>query len=281
MAEKDKIRLFWGKSSEKPNKRFELKENYFEKLNDTEKIWEIFDSVLNSPLNSIELDFSKCKNLSNTGLTILASLGPLCSAKNRSVTICPGKNFEWMGRLVPISRKTSKLKWIPFKSIKDEESIENILDDLNTIEGVSDLPKEIRSEIRSRIYELCINAYEHGKNKNGAVCNGIYDRQEFTFSVFDFGEGIKNNVNTYLNKELTTIETLEWAFKYSNSTCQNITIPRGAGFTTIFDFVQKYKGQFTLYTDNIYCSYKNGKYYYKELEYVVPGTLITVTISIM
>ena len=80
--------------------------------------------------------------------------------------------------------------------------------------------------------------------------------------------------------ELSTKEALEWAFTESNSTKQKPGFPRGAGFTTTFGFINKYNGQLILYTDDICCVYKDDKCYYKELDFSVLGTLITVTIKL-
>lgn len=279
------MKFGWGQGLfDKPNKKVELADNYFEKIDDTENVWEIFNSILKSNLNHIELDFSKCNSISNTGLTILAALGPLCENKGRKISIEFGNKTELCKKLtkyVPTNNiKSNKLKDIPFKFLETEDVIPSILEDLNLIEEIASLDKILRDEISSRLYELCINACEHGKNEIGAVCNGTCNNQYFTFTVFDFGNGIKENVNTHLKQNLSTEEALKWAFTSSNSTLQSLEFPRGAGFTTIFKFVEKYHGQFILYTDNIYCSYKNNKYYFKKIKTPIIGTLITITINI-
>ncbi len=267
-----------------PNERKVLDNNYFEKISDTEKVWKIFNEVLNSSSKHVEIDFSNCTNISTTGLTILASLGPLCNNDGRKISIELGRNIEWSDKLSKsmsfVERKTKKLKDIPFRIIQDEQSIKNTLNDLKLIEDINILPLEVFNEIYSKLFELCSNACEHGKNSIGAVCNGSFDKQFFTFTVFDFGKGIKGNVNEHLKEKLSTKEALKWAFQSSNSTCQNIECPRGAGFTIIFDFIQKYKGQLIIYTDDIYYSYKNNISYFKKLDFSVKGTLITATINI-
>lgn len=267
-----------------PNERIVLDNNYFAQINDTEKVWSIFNNVLKSSSKHIEIDFSKCTHISNTGLTILASLGPLCNYYGRRISIELGNNVEWSKKLSNsmsfVEKDGKMIKDIPFRIINDEYSIKEMLNDLKLIQDINDLPLEIFSEIYSKLFELCSNACEHGKNSIGAVCNGSYDKKYFTFTVFDFGKGIRNNVNDHLKDNLSAREALRWAFQPSNSTRQNVECPRGAGFTIIFDFIQKYKGQLIIYTDDIYYSFKNNKSYFKKMDFLIKGTLITATINI-
>ncbi len=279
------MRFSWGYNFlGKPNHIIKLENNYFEKISDTDKVWKIFDEVRKSTEKNIELNFSECTSISNTGLTILAALGPLCNQNNKEISLDVGNNSEWIDSLIDNSilekENTKKKKTIPFRLINDENTINGVLRDLRFIEDIKNLSVPFFSEIYSKLYELCANACEHGKNNIGAVCNGSCNKQYFTFTVFDFGIGIVKKVNTYFDNKLSSREALEWAFKYSNSTLQDLSLPRGAGFTLIFDFIQKYKGQLIIYTNNMYYSFKNGKAYFKELDFFVPGTLITITISI-
>lgn len=281
------MKLLWGHNFfGKPNKKIIIEDNYFEKLVDTEKVWVKFLEIYNSDLSHIELDISKCSYISNTGITILAALGPICENKGRKISIEYGNKTELANLFTKFEPFTQtpikKLKGIPFRRFKNEKEILKVLDDLNLIEEIATLDKERRDEIHSRLYELCTNACEHGVNDIGTVCNGtiIMNKNYLTFTVFDFGKGIKDNVNDHLKSELSTKEALEWAFTESNSTKQKPGFPRGAGFTTTFGFVNKYNGQLILYTDDICCVYKDGKCNYKELDFSVLGTLITVTIKL-
>lgn len=281
------MKLLWGaKFFDNPNRKIILEDNYFEKLVDTEKVWKKFLEIYNSDLNHIELDISKCSYISNTGVTILAALGPIREHKGRKISIEYGDKTELATLFTKFEPFTQtpikKLKGIPFRRFRKENEILKVLDDLKLIEEISKLDEDVRNEIRSRLYELCINACEHGKNDIGTVCNGTVNvnKNYLTFTVFDFGDGIKNNVNKHLQEELSTKDSLNWAFKESNSTKQSPGFPRGAGFTTTFGFVKKYNGQFILYTNDICCVYKNDKFYYRDLDFSVLGTLITITIKL-
>lgn len=279
------MKFGWGMGLfDKPNDTIKLEDSYFEKLIETEKVWKIFNSVLNSSLNHIELDFTNCNKISNTGLTILAALGPLCKSKGRKISIEIGNKTDWTKKFTkyaPFTQsKLNKLKEIPFNLFQTNEEAEEILKGLNLIEEISKLDQSIQSEIFSRLFELCTNSAEHGKNDIGTVCNGTYNNNYLTFTVFDFGNGIRENVNAHLKKELSTEEAVRWAFKGSNSTAQSLTMPRGIGFTTTFDFIKKFNGQFILYTGDISCRFNKGRFYYKNLDFSVLGTLITVTLDL-
>ena len=82
------MKLLWGaKFFDNPNRKIILEDNYFEKLVDTEKVWKKFLEIYNSDLNHIELDISKCSYISNTGVTILAALGPIREHKGKKISI--------------------------------------------------------------------------------------------------------------------------------------------------------------------------------------------------
>lgn len=57
-------------------------------------------------------------------------------------------------------------------------------------------------------------------------------------------------------------------------------VPRGAGFTTILNFINKYKGHIIIFTNNTYCYIKNNNRHFQKLNSKIPGTLITISICI-
>ena len=153
--------------------------------------------------------------------------------------------------------------------------------------------KEIKSqspekyqEIWSRLYELSSNAVEHGENECGAVSNGYCNKNKFTFSVFDFGKGLAENVNLYnknigvSNGDWNTKKCIEWALDKANSTKQSTTIPRGAGFYTTLNFLEKYNGQMSIYTSDTYCFIKNGKKQFKKMKNNILGIIVSISIHI-
>lgn len=274
------MKLFWRhSSSEKSDNKITLESNYTERISDIKKIFDIFHDVLESQHKKIELDFSNCNKISITGINILAALGPLCYKQKRHILLEIGNN-QYIYNRFKNDGLAKNSKAIPFRKFDNETGIISTLEILKTIPDISNLPQSFYNEIWSRLYELCSNANEHGKNDVGAVCNGFCDKGYLTFSVFDFGKGITNNVNEHLNKNLNTTECIKWALEEANSTKQSLITPRGAGFSTTIDFIKKYKGKLVLCTGDIYCIIKNNNIHFQKLNRPILGTLITISICI-
>lgn len=277
------MKFGWGISKTDPDNKVKLTNQYFERISDTKEIFSIFYKILNSNNKVTLLDFSECSKISTTGFTILAALGPLLQAQNREIHIESGNNEELTTRFLNIKNSKKYRKDIPFKLLKNQKSIEETLNNLELIPELAELKqKELNRylEIWSRLYELCSNANEHGENEIGAVCNGVCNKGILTFSVFDFGKGLTKIINQHNNTNWKTRECIEWALDKANSTKQSLIVPRGAGFSTTINFVNKYKGQLILCTGDTYCIIKNKKKHYQKLEQTMFGTIITISICI-
>ena len=88
------MKFFWGISGSEPDNKIKLTQQYFEKFSDTKQIIDIFNSIYHSTNKVTLLDFSSCINISTTGFTILAALGPLLQKKGRQILISSPKFLE-------------------------------------------------------------------------------------------------------------------------------------------------------------------------------------------
>lgn len=126
--------FIWRKGlKEKPDKRITLTDKYFEKIDDTRKVFDIFNDVLNSEDKLIELDFSLCKHISVTGITILAALAPLISKQGRKLIIHLNENnIEFSKHLFYEERNNQEIKTLPFTLLNDR-TVVDVLDGLKRI----------------------------------------------------------------------------------------------------------------------------------------------------
>lgn len=160
----------------------------------------------------------------------------------------------------------------------------------NDVEEYADLVKRIMelapvqfnvtsySTMFSKLYEIFINASTHGKNELGTYVYGTLKEDEFVFTIYDIGIGIKKNVNDFLKRDYTARETMNWALKSGNSTL--ITdYPRGAGFSLLEAFAYKNSGKITLCSDNIICIMENGKRIFRRMKTDIRGTLFIMNIK--
>lgn len=268
---------FWNLFFPKAELTKELNDSYFETISDLKKIFDIFNEIYTSNKSLIEIDLTNCTHLSLTGVTMLASLGPLCPEKNIKITTNNSTIEEYFENISPSIKK----KHIPFKLFKNEPTSKKILEELKDIPEINKLDEEIYFEIYSKLYELCSNSLEHGKNSIGTVCNGMYDQGYLIFSVFDFGVGIFESVNSAKNNSFSNAkDAIEWALSDYNSSKQSSDTPRGIGFSNIINFVNKYNGHLIICTSNQYCIIKGNKKHFSELKASIPGTLITVVIKL-
>lgn len=154
------------------------------------------------------------------------------------------------------------------------------------------ISQELKSLISSKISELFVNAYGHGINKFnlpiGIVSCAIYDQENkiLTLSIFDFGGGIVERVNSFLKEnkhpELDSVDAMNWAFSRHNSTKTDskADIPRGLGFDLLREFISVNSGEFEVYSNDCYSFVDEaGRYNTSKIDFNFSGTLVTISIN--
>lgn len=79
------------------NEKIELKEKYTEIKSDIEEMFEIQERVINSD-NNIQIDATKCEDISSTCLAILSSM--LLISKDKNIKISFTKKSKLLNKLV-------------------------------------------------------------------------------------------------------------------------------------------------------------------------------------
>jgi anti-sigma regulatory factor (Ser/Thr protein kinase)/anti-anti-sigma regulatory factor len=142
-------------------------------------------------------------------------------------------------------------------------------------ERVSNLSPKLLKKINQSISELFENVFIHSYSDLGLFCVGQFYPQnnKFSFIIADGGITIKNNVNNFLNKDFSGIETIKWALIEGHSTTQG-----GFGLTIVKNLVQLQKGKLEIISNDGYYQLENGKE--KTLLTPFDGTIVSIELNI-
>jgi hypothetical protein len=113
--------------------------------------------------------------------------------------------------------------------------------------------ERLRGEIIGRVWEIYVNAFEHGQSDIGVFsCGQHYPLlHELALTVVDFGVGIPANVRLHFADDpraagLSASKCLEWAFQLGNST--KAAVGRGVGLDLLKEFVTINNGRLEMFS---------------------------------
>lgn len=171
---------------------------------------------------------------------------------------------------------------IPFDCISNEERMQEYVDRIMSLAPIK-MQKEAQDILASYIYEIYQNGMCHSMSPIGVFTSGIWDEdnKEFTFSIYDMGVGIPNNVRQYMNmQDVDSIKCLQIAFIDGFTTSTEYEVNRGLGLTRLENFIRLNKGSMSIYSEDSCCIIEDGnaKNYHK-LKCPIKGTLIIIKIA--
>lgn len=142
------------------------------------------------------------------------------------------------------------------------------------------LEDQLSNTLISKIGEIFSNAFTHSRSQIGVFCCGLVDQSSrFTFSVYDAGVGIPENVSQYLGKPISPSEALKWAFTQGNSTLNGKKdYPRGAGLNLLESFVRVNGGRIDLVSCGGYCHIDSSQREFFDVSRPFIGTMFSMTI---
>lgn len=248
---------------------------------------EIHNEIMTNSAEKNVLDVSDTNFITPVLIPTIAAMPKLISRKKK-VVIRYNKTNKKMNHILEsqgifahynnIQDQKFNRNIIPFTQITNDSNIIPILDKIFELAPVK-MRDDAKAVLNSILYEIFINATEHGKNTDGAFCCGKWetDQKQLIFSVYDLGIGIRKTVNNYLHKDISNKDAMDWAFKDGNST-SNSEYPRGLGFSRLERFINLNKGKIIICSgDGIYTIKNNGRSY-EKLENEFIGTLIIINI---
>lgn len=264
-----------------------LGKQYRQSCASIERLSDIQKQILDSPATRVIINVVDTTCIADGLLLLLAVLPDFSAIYGKSIVIRHNLNNKRMVKVLSDSgvldyykrdgEKRAGRDSIPFMRTEDVAEYADLVKRIMELAPVQFNDKSY-STMFSKLYEIFINAGTHGKNELGTYTYGTLKKDEFVFTIYDAGVGIKKNVNDFLQTDYTAQEAMNWALKSGNSTL--ITdYPRGAGFSLLETFAYKNSGKITLCSDNIICIMEKGKRTFRCMKTNIRGTLFIMNIK--
>lgn len=105
----------------------------------------------------------------------------------------------------------------------------------------------VRSHLRTNLHEVFENALQHSKTRASIASCGQWfpKRHSLDIAVVDGGVGIHHNVSSFLDKEVSALEAIQWAMEEGNTTKRG-GIPGGVGLSLLQEFVKQNDGKLSI-----------------------------------
>ena len=142
------------------------------------------------------------------------------------------------------------------------------------------LSNQLGNEIAKNIFELYENARTHGRCDYIHVCGQFFPRnpkKPLHFTIVDRGITIKENVSSFLKREISASEAIQWAMVSGNTTKREVG---GLGLGIISEFIKLNKGKIHIVSSDGYYEFSNGQVITKWLMAPFGGTLINLSFNL-
>lgn len=255
-----------------------------------QKLFNICEQVRKT--DSVILDFSECKTLSHNGQALLGGVIALAQKQNRKVRIEMGKAEQ---RTQEHIRSSGLLRLygddshqipdhvISFRTFESPQRVKTYLNDWLS-KGRLNIGDQLQVDLLGRVYEIYVNALEHGDCPSGVCSCGRYEvtNKKLKLCIVDYGKGVKRSVQDYVQRlrglpELPLIADkacLQWAFERGNSTKG---VPnRGVGLDLLQEFVGINKGRLELYSHRAYGAFQEGRMQFSPQMAEFNGTAVNI-----
>jgi anti-anti-sigma regulatory factor len=168
---------------------------------------------------------------------------------------------------------------VPFNQISDEDAMEEYTNTIMELAPIT-MQDEAKDILSSYFFEVYQNALYHAKSPIDIFSSGYWmrKRRELTFSVYDMGIGIPQNIRIHTNEKMSSKQCIEWALTEGKSTIEDELIKRGLGLSRLEEFIKLNKGTMSVYSDDICCIINESGRKFIELNVPIKGTLIIINI---
>lgn len=242
-------------------------------------------------LNDVEIDFSKTTWFEANLSAVLGGIINKTESKLNDVellninpnvkSIFERNHFlsHFGGYRLPDINETT-IKYRKFKTT-DEKIFKNYLDtELLSKQEMPNMSQPLRKKVNESIFEIFNNAVIHGECSNIFSCGQYFPQKlRLDFTIMNFGNTIKENVNEYLGAKKSSINSISWALIEGNTT-KSGTIPGGLGLSLIRKFLKKNKGKIQIISGNGFWEQKKGVIFADEIEHEFPGTIVNLEFNI-
>jgi len=242
---------------------------------------------------NIEINFSQCKELGhnavaflggmvrtkiNSGVKVVLRWDTLKTQVKRTLT--QNKFFYAFNTNTKITPRISK-NCIPYRedAKQDAEAYVKYLKDLWLGRGWVHVSELLRDDIVGKIYEIYINAFDHGDSGVGVISCGYMDKttRSLKLTLVDFGVGIPYNVRKFKGDDnIKASSALKWAFQRGASTSND---GRGLGLDILKSFIKLNKGLLEIYSHDAYAKISSDDEVFKKTRGFFQGTVVNITLQ--
>lgn len=165
--------------------------------------------------------------------------------------------------------------------IAEEKLFKEYLDrELLSKEVLPEMSASLRKKINESIFEIFNNAILHGDCENIFSCGQYYhQKKRLDFTIVNLGRTIQTNVNEYLRKNLSGIETIQWA-EHEGHTTKQSRIPGGLGFSLIKDFLKKNRGKIQIVSADGYWEQAESNETSRSFSEKFKGTIVNLEFNV-
>lgn len=271
---------------------------YFE--NDIKSDWEGYQKLINlvndaSQIkdNVIVFDFSGVKFFEANLCAVLGTIIEILEKDNKKIIF---QNFNTVvekilrkneflcnyGYEKAIDYYDTVVKYRKFIPTDDDGFNLYIKDELLNKKGFPHHSEKLGKKIMQNIFELYENARTHGKCNFIHTCGQYFPRSEekqFNITIVDRGINIKDNVNGFLNQNMSGNEAIAWAMLKGNTT-KSGNIPGGLGLDIIFEFIKLNNGKIQIVSSDGFWEFKRGVIETKLLQNPFQGTIANLRFNL-
>jgi hypothetical protein len=259
--------------------------------NDFDNLFQIWNQVIDDYSN-VTFDFSECLFLRQNAVAFLGGLACLIESRHGNVT------FDWDTLQHNIHTNlrqngfmyafnNAEKPWqghsIPYRQDQEQDlgDIVNYLTNDWLGRDWMAVSPLLKNSIVTRVGEIYVNAFEHGRSDIGVFSCGQYypNLKRLKLTTIDFGGGIPSNVRLFRgNAQLTASEAVKWALQKGNTTT-NKNIARGLGLDLLSKFVTMNKGSLEIFSHYGYALIDQTGETYQERQTFFEGTLVNITLQ--
>lgn len=252
----------------------------------------LFSLIQNLPgeSKSLVLDMSECEFVQPSGLVLLG--GAALAAKARGVAVrCEWPRHDvahkFLGKCcfreafggAPFEFRDNS---IPFRidSKGEPKEIVSYLRNEWIGRGWLNVSNPLAGAIVSRLYEVYDNAFSHSCSPVGTVTCGQHfpTKKKLTLTVADFGNGIPETVNRFVDAPMSDVDALRWAFTEGHTTRRGVG-PCGLGLKLLRDFVAANRGRMYVYSNAARVEFSSHNTTFDRLSTPFCGTLFHIRLN--
>lgn len=241
---------------------------------------------INCSEENVELIFESCSFIHASLMVIIGTLPKIGQLLGKNITLnfynSPILRYMQNSGLARYYNKDAQPNEnaIPFRHIED---LVNAADQIDMIlyKAPVVLNPDAADILSSRLYEVFSNSFEHSLSELDTFCCGHWmpKKRYLTFSIYDAGIGIPQNIRKYLDKKVSDVDCLRLALTDGFSTAENqVGFTRGLGLSDLKSFVELNSGKMKLCSGNgCYILDGDDERFY-SLNTSICGTLFTMNI---